>query len=77
MACNKSGCKAVIFPVSDDGIGFDYHNMAQRSASGTGLGLFSIKEHVEFLGGCFLIESAADQGTTIQFTIPAAMTFHA
>jgi len=62
--------------ISDDGVGFDCGNMAQRSASGTGLGLFSIKEHVEYLGGCFLIESVADKGTKIEFAVPATMTFH-
>jgi PAS domain S-box-containing protein len=63
--------------ISDDGIGFECDDVAQRSASGTGLGLFSIKEHVKHLGGCFLIESNAGEGTTIQLSVPATMMSNA
>ena len=56
--------------VSDDGIGFQEERRHARSATGTGLGLFSIREHVEHLGGTFDIESLPGKGTNLKFTLP-------
>jgi len=52
--------------IKDNGHGFDVH------APHEGLGLSSMRERTEVLGGSFTIESQPDQGTRIIVTIPAA-----
>jgi signal transduction histidine kinase len=54
----------VILVVEDDGRGFD---MGEANA---GLGLVSMRERAELLGGSLRVESSADQGTTIAIEIP-------
>ena len=56
--------------ISDDGVGFQDNAHSRRSLTGTGLGLFSIREHVEHLGGDFDIESVPGKGTRLKFTVP-------
>ena len=56
--------------ISDDGVGFQDDIRRGPGSMGTGLGLFSIKEHVEHLGGNFDIESALGKGTKLKFTLP-------
>ncbi len=53
--------------VTDDGQGFD----PQAPRSGRHLGLWSMRERVEQLGGRFEIDSAAGRGTRLTVTIPA------
>ena len=55
---------------SDDGIGFDPNSTQQQDAQGTGIGLFSIKERVEYMGGYFHLDSSPDHGTMIEMRIP-------
>ena len=50
--------------IKDDGRGFD------TSASHSGVGLASMRERAEVLGGNFIVESAPGQGTKIIVTIP-------
>ena len=50
--------------IQDDGIGFDPH--AQRG----GIGLYSMRERAEALGGRFIVDSAPGQGTRIQVSLP-------
>ena len=50
--------------IQDDGIGFDPH--AQRA----GIGLYSMRERAESLGGRFIVDSAPGQGTRIQVSLP-------
>lgn len=52
--------------VVDDGRGFD----PLASRSGTHLGLWSMRERVEQLGGRFEIQSGPGQGTTVRVVIP-------
>jgi ligand-binding sensor domain-containing protein/signal transduction histidine kinase len=54
----------VSLTIEDDGCGFD---MAQRPK---GVGLRSIKERAESIGGQILIESVPDKGTRVEVTIP-------
>ena len=54
----------VMLVVEDDGRGFD------TGVANTGLGLVSIRERAELLGGSLRVESSADQGTTIAIEIP-------
>ncbi|MBC7265267.1 MAG: sensor histidine kinase [Chloroflexi bacterium] len=57
---------AVTLRVADDGLGFD--PLAPRA--GTHLGLWSMRERVEQLGGRFEVESTAGRGTTVRVIIP-------
>jgi NarL family two-component system sensor histidine kinase LiaS len=56
----------VSLTIEDDGCGFD---MAQKPK---GVGLRSIKERAESIGGQIIIESIPDKGTRIEVTIPIA-----
>jgi signal transduction histidine kinase len=52
--------------VADDGQGFD----AQLPRSGGHVGLWSMRERVEQLGGQFEVHSSADQGTSVTAWVP-------
>ncbi len=52
--------------IADDGQGFD----SQAPRSSTHLGLWSMRERVEQLGGQFEVASAPGQGTTVKIQIP-------
>lgn len=49
--------------VRDDGRGF---KVGEALASPTGIGLFSMRERVELLGGVLTLHSELDQGTTVE-----------
>ena len=51
--------------IADDGIGFDVD-----AAWGNGLGLVSVRERVEAVGGSFEIRSAPGAGTRFKITVP-------
>lgn len=55
--------------VTDSGKGFDADF---DSSSGSGFGLFSIRERIEHLGGLFLIESKLERGTKAVVRLPLA-----
>jgi NarL family two-component system sensor histidine kinase LiaS len=59
--------KTVTMTIKDNGRGFDV------SAKHTGLGLSSMRERAEVLGGSFSVVSAPDQGTQIIVTIPKTL----
>jgi signal transduction histidine kinase len=67
MAC---GQREVTLCIADDGRGFD----PQATRPGTHLGLWSMRERVEQLGGRFEIESAPGAGTTVRAIIPLMTT---
>lgn len=58
--------------VEDDGTGFSPTMIADRgtSAGGRGLGLLGMEERARLLGGTFSISSRADEGTTVNVTVP-------
>ena len=56
--------------IADDGQGFDPQEAASRARTGHHLGLWSMRERVEQLGGQFVIDSKPGTGTTIEATIP-------
>jgi signal transduction histidine kinase len=58
--------------VEDDGVGFDYPTTSTegRQAGGDGLGLPSIRERVQLLGGSVAIESLPGSGTTVCVQVP-------
>jgi PAS domain S-box-containing protein len=76
----STGVKVLI---SDNGIGIpdNYHakvfHMFYRAtniSSGTGLGLYIVKNSIEKLGGLIELESVEGQGTTISFSLPSSCT---
>jgi signal transduction histidine kinase len=62
----KRNREQVILQVVDDGQGFD----AQLPRSGRHVGLWSMRERVEQLGGQFEVRSAPGQGTVVTAVIP-------
>ncbi|MGA7615269.1 MAG: sensor histidine kinase [Thermoanaerobaculia bacterium] len=58
---------ALTLIVEDDGEGFEY---ASEKMQNGGLGLRSMMERVESLGGSFEIESSRSKGTTLYFRLP-------
>jgi signal transduction histidine kinase len=58
------GRNIVTLIIKDNGCGFDTH------APHGGIGLSSMRERAEELGGSFTVESAPDQGTQILVTLP-------
>lgn len=61
---------SVAVHIEDDGRGFDPNEVAKAKDSGRGLGLLSMKERVEHLGGVLSIMSEPGKGTQIQIEIP-------
>jgi NarL family two-component system sensor histidine kinase LiaS len=55
----------VSLSITDDGCGFDTHQKR------VGLGLHSMRERTESLGGSFTLESRAGEGTTVAVVLPA------
>jgi len=58
----------VTLDVQDDGVGFDASHAPLVDASG--LGLLSMREAAELLGGSLRIDSAAGRGTRISMSLP-------
>ncbi|AXE18040.1 hypothetical protein DR864_09985 [Runella rosea] len=53
--------------IKDDGIGFD-----KEAVKGSGNGLFNMEKRVEELDGSMVVQSAPNQGTIIELTLPLA-----
>jgi PAS domain S-box-containing protein len=56
--------------VHDSGIGFDFG----KAMKGSGLGLISMKERINLVGGELSIESQPGKGTTIRACVPLILT---
>lgn len=56
--------------IEDDGKGFDFDEAMRATREGRGLGLLSMKERAELLGGSLNIKSKPGQGTQIDLEIP-------
>ena len=54
----------------DDGIGFDLVKAARRKRS---VGLLSMRERAELIGGSLQVQSAPEQGTTVTLLLPVTM----
>jgi signal transduction histidine kinase len=68
----------VFIRVADTGVGMDEEALARAfepyfstKASGTGLGLPIAKRNVELSGGTIAVQSAREQGTAVEITLPA------
>lgn len=66
--------KFVCFFIEDDGIGFEIENDDPGNLNETGLGLASIQERVQMLGGRFELYSQLNRGTWIRFSIPVSQS---
>jgi len=55
----------VVLEVSDDGVGFDMSAFGDQG----GIGLASMKERAEKLGGDLIIDSSPNQGTKVKATL--------
>ena len=64
----RGGPDTLALTVSDDGVGFDV-----EAAWGKGLGLISISERIEAIGGTLDMQSAPGAGTTLTIDIPLAL----
>jgi len=60
--------EATVFTISDDGAGFDPGTVADEGSS-RGLGLLSMRERAEAIGGRLTLESAPGEGTRITVAI--------
>jgi signal transduction histidine kinase len=56
--------------ICDDGVGFDVQAARERARQGTSLGVLSMQERVELVGGQFVIESAPGHGTKVYVRLP-------
>jgi signal transduction histidine kinase len=58
--------------VGDDGVGFDTERPQEPRTDGSGLGLGSMRERAQVLGGHLSIRSAPGEGTRVSAAIPVA-----
>ncbi len=63
---------SVAVHIEDDGMGFDLGEVMRMKDGGRGLGLLSMKERVELLGGVLGVKSQPELGTRIAVKIPIA-----
>lgn len=56
--------------IKDNGKGFDLDDKSGKHVKSSGLGLFSLKERLVYLGGCFDIKSESGNGTIVNIRIP-------
>ncbi len=62
--------KDIVIAVEDDGKGFDMASLDGKAAKSKGLGLFSIRERLNQIGGCLEIQSQEGKGTAITLIAP-------
>ncbi|MBE0425837.1 MAG: sensor histidine kinase [Nitrospirae bacterium] len=62
--------KVISFSIEDDGKGFNVKQALRKITIERGLGLASMAERVQMIGGVFNLCSEEGQGTQIKFTIP-------
>jgi PAS domain S-box-containing protein len=56
--------------VTDNGVGFDTGHLDWDTERSAGLGLFSVRERMEYLDGTLDLQSAPGQGTTVILSLP-------
>lgn len=56
--------------VADNGVGFNTERLDWDTERSAGLGLFSVRERMEYLGGSLDLQSTPGQGTTVTLKIP-------
>jgi PAS domain S-box-containing protein len=68
----RSADDMVRISIKDDGVGFNTSELEASAGRRTGLGLFSIQERMESLGGSFEVTSEAGRGTIVVICAPSA-----
>ena len=66
----KCDSEKLDFSVIDDGQGFTNQSIKNEALEGSGLGMKTMKERAEALGGTLNISSAPGRGTAVEVTIP-------
>jgi two-component system sensor histidine kinase DegS len=56
--------------VKDDGVGFDTNKEAKASEVGSGLGLWSVRDQAQRLGGVFDVQSTPGEGAAVLLKLP-------
>jgi len=69
VSVRKVGSR-IHFSVEDDGVGFDFTEVASIATKTGGFGLFSIRERLEQIGGELEIESEPGHGTKVTIMAP-------
>ena len=69
ITLQKSGGNIRI-TVQDEGCGFDIPNIDQLFKKSGGFGLFSIRERLNYMGGCLEIETRKGWGTRVEMIVP-------
>jgi PAS domain S-box-containing protein len=64
------GREQIQVEVQDHGTGFDPLQLPSHTGEGRGLGLFTIMERLNWLGGSLQIQSAPSHGTTVTVQVP-------
>jgi|GEM_PF-1570379 len=63
---------AIRLSIQDEGVGFDPGRLEAAPGKDEGLGLFSIRDRINLLGGTFSIDSAPGKGSRFTLIIPCA-----
>jgi signal transduction histidine kinase len=66
----RHGEGEIIIRVKDDGIGIELDQLGSRWSSGSGFGLFNLKERLNHLGGRLQFTSGAGIGTEVLLALP-------
>lgn len=66
--------KTLVLSVEDDGVGFDVQTAMRRASQGDSLGLLSMQDRAEQLGGRLSISSRPGEGTKVQVHLPLVGT---
>lgn len=66
----STSSRSLHLSVRDDGRGFDVEGQRSRALAGASLGLLSIVERAELIGGQAWIESSEGEGTEVKATLP-------
>ncbi len=74
--CIRSGSRRISFSVQDDGQGFELSAPSPQNGRQKGLGLITMRERVQMLGGFLDLWSRKGEGTRIRFDIPIARKAH-
>jgi signal transduction histidine kinase len=63
---------ALVMEIEDDGVGFNVGAVDASYAQRGSLGMVSMRERTELLGGTLSVDSAEGRGTTVRLTVPLA-----
>ena len=61
---------ALVIEIADDGVGFNVGAVDASYALRGSLGMVSMRERTELLGGTLSVDSAEGRGTTVRLTVP-------